>query len=220
MDIIKKIVKILLAAFVLWIVAILTTLFASMVDIDFIWIIALIIDIALFLYLIIYILYTLSSKFRNYFDITIEKINSMKTTKRIKIFWVMYLTFLIIYFIVPLILQNYMGNNEMFLIYKRSIMIILALVFISLSILSIALNNEESKFFGILLVINNICKYICIGLIALLFIILKNNDKNSGGNQRRRFRCTKCGEVRYGTTGFFMKTSGCPRGREHNFIKE
>lgn len=173
MDIIKKIVKILLAAFVLWIVAILTTLFASMVDIAFIWIIALIIDIALFLYLIIYILYTLSSKFRNYFDITIEKINSMKTTKRIKIFWVMYLTFLIIYFIVPLILQNYMGNNEMFLIYKRSIMIILALVFISLSILSIALNNEESKFFGILLVINNICKYICIGLIALLFIILK-----------------------------------------------
>ena len=73
MDIIKKIVKILLAAFVLWIVAILTTLFASMVDIAFIWIIALIIDIALFLYLIIYILYTLSSKFRNYFDITIEK---------------------------------------------------------------------------------------------------------------------------------------------------
>ena len=140
MDIIKKIVKILLAAFVLWIVAILTTLFASMVDIAFIWIIALIIDIALFLYLIIYILYTLSSKFRNYFDITIEKINSMKTTKRIKIFWVMYLTFLIIYFIVPLILQNYMGNNEMFLIYKRNIMIILALVFISLSILSIALN--------------------------------------------------------------------------------
>lgn len=140
----------------------------------------------------------------------------MDIIKRIKIFWVMYLTFLIIYFIVPLILQNYMGNNEMFLIYKRSIMIILALVFISLSILSIALNNEESKFFGILLVINNICKYICIGLIALLF----NNDKNSGGNQRRRFRCTKCGEVRYGTTGFFMKTSGCPRGREHNFIKE
>ena len=74
MDIIKKIVKILLAAFVLWIVAILTTLFASMVDIAFIWIIALIIDIALFLFLIIYILYTLSSKFRNYFDITIEKI--------------------------------------------------------------------------------------------------------------------------------------------------
>ena len=36
MDIIKKIVKILLAAFVLWIVAILTTLFASMVDIAFI----------------------------------------------------------------------------------------------------------------------------------------------------------------------------------------
>ena len=140
----------------------------------------------------------------------------MDIIKRIKIFWVMYLTFLIIYFIVPLILQNYMGNNEMFLIYKRSIMIILALVFISLSILSIALNNEESKFFGILLVINNICKYICIGLIALLF----NNDKNSGGNQRRRFRCTKCGEVRYGTTGFFMKTSGCTRGREHNFIKE
>lgn len=140
----------------------------------------------------------------------------MDIIKRIKIFWVMYLTFLIIYFIVPLILQNYMGNNEMFLIYKRSIMIILALVFISLSILSIALNNEESKFFGILLVINNICKYICIGLIALLF----NNDKNSGGNQRRRFRCTKCGEVRYGTTGFFIKTSGCPRGREHNFIKE
>lgn len=144
----------------------------------------------------------------------------MDIIKRIKIFWVMYLTFLIIYFIVPLILQNYMGNNEMFLIYKRNIMIILALVFISLSILSIALNNEESKFFGILLVINNICKYICIGLIALLFIILKNNDKNSGGNQRRRFRCTKCGEVRYGTTVFFMKTSGCPRGREHNFIKE
>lgn len=73
MDIIKKIVKILLEAFVLWIVAILTTLFASMVNIAFIWIIALIIDIALFLYLIIYILYTLSSKFRNYFDITIEK---------------------------------------------------------------------------------------------------------------------------------------------------
>ena len=98
----------------------------------------------------------------------------MDIIKRIKIFWVMYLTFLIIYFIVPLILQNYMGNNEMFLIYKRSIMIILALVFISLSILSIALNNEESKSFGILLVINNICKYICIGLIALLFIILKS----------------------------------------------
>ena len=56
MDIIKKIVKILLAAFVLWIVAILTTLFASMVNIAFIWIIALIIDIALFLFLIIYIL--------------------------------------------------------------------------------------------------------------------------------------------------------------------
>lgn len=108
----------------------------------------------------------------------------------------------------------------MFLIYKKNIMIILALVFISLSILSIALNNEESKFFGILLVINNICKYICIGLIALLFIILKNNDKNSGGNQRRRFRCIKCGEVRYGITGFFIKTSGCPRGREYNFIKE
>ena len=43
----------------------------------------------------------------------------MDIIKRIKIFWVMYLTFLIIYFIVPLILQNYMGNNEMFLIYKR-----------------------------------------------------------------------------------------------------
>ena len=65
--------------------------------------------------------------------------------------------------------------------------------------------------------------FIC--LIVLLVIIINiinifNNDKNSGGNQRRRFRCTKCGEVRYGTTGFFMKTSGCPRGREHNFIKE
>ena len=83
----------------------------------------------------------------------------------------MYLTFLIIYFIVPLILQNYMGNNEMFLIYKRSIMIILALVFISLSILSIALNNEESKFFGILLVINNICKYISQLLLYFLKMV-------------------------------------------------
>ncbi|WP_432632839.1 hypothetical protein [Brachyspira sp.] len=142
--------------------------------------------------------------------------------QRIKIFWIMYLTFFIIYYVVPIILQNYMANNEMFLFYKRSIMIILALAFISLSILSIAL-GEESKFFRILLVVNDICKYICIGLMVLLFIIItiaSNSDKNSGGNQRRRFRCTKCGEVRNGITGLYMKTSGCPRGGAHNFIKE
>ena len=57
MDIIKKIVKILLAAFVLWIVAILTTLFASMVDIAFIWIIALIIDSAILIFNNIYFIY-------------------------------------------------------------------------------------------------------------------------------------------------------------------
>lgn len=142
--------------------------------------------------------------------------------QRIKIFWIMYLTFFIIYYVVPIILQNYMANNEMFLFYKRSIMIILALAFISLSILSIAL-SEESKFFRILLVVNDICKYICIGLMVLLFIIItiaSNSDKNSGGNQRRRFRCTKCGEVRNGITGLYMKTSGCPRGGAHYFIKE
>ena len=142
-------------------------------------------------------------------------------TQRIKIFWIMYLTFFIIYYVVPIILQNYIANNEMFLFYKRSIMIILALVFISISILSIAL-DEESKFFRILLVVNDICKYICIGLMVLFFIIITifNNGKNSGGNQIRRFRCTKCGEVRHGKTGLYMKTSGCPRGGAHYFIKE
>ena len=121
--------------------------------------------------------------------------------QRVKIFWSVYLSLLIIFCILSLFIYD--GIENQYLMY--AIIILVALILIAICILSIVL-PEESKIYRVLLIINAICRPLW-KILFVVFLVIYKLHKEYGYGKSQWF-CKYCGQE---FNSFSSLTSGsCP----------
>lgn len=100
--------------------------------------------------------------------------------QRMKTFWSMYLTLLIVFLISYLFAYN--GIENQYLMY--AVIVIVALILIAICILSIVL-PEESKIYRVLLIINTICRPLWKILFVVFLVIYKLHKEYGYGKEKK-----------------------------------
>ncbi|TXJ60346.1 hypothetical protein EPJ74_07040 [Brachyspira aalborgi] len=98
---------------------------------------------------------------------------------RVKTFWSMYLTLLIVFGISYVFIVG--GIENQYLIY--ALVVLVALALIAICVLSIVL-PEENKGFGALLIVNNICRPLWKILFVVFLVIYKLHKEYGYGKKK------------------------------------